>query len=257
MLKVETNRGRLGLILAVTLASVLASVVVTLAVMGDEFEARGLFIAVLVPAIVAPLASISMTGLMQRNARLTRQMEYLLRHDQMTGLLTRGAFYSQMSEQNGVFLMLDLDFFKSINDTHGHAAGDAVIRETAARIAATPEQDVVSARFGGEEFILFLPGHDLQRAQDVAEDLRRRIREAPVVHDGRKLTVTASIGLAGRASGESVDTVLRRADAALYEAKALGRDRVVAANTDREPDPMGADGPPASSFLRGRDRRTA
>ena len=253
MNEVETVWQRLRLILAVTVVAIALSMAIARVAMHDDYDGRTLFMSVLVPLLTAPPIMVWVTGIMRRNTVLTRKLAHMVRHDQMTGLLTRGAFFDQLSGPSGTFLMLDLDFFKSINDTHGHAAGDAVIRETAARIAETPGSGVTSARFGGEEFVLFLPGRTGPEARDLAEDLRRRIRGTPVIHEGAKLSVTASIGLAERTAGEPVDSVLRRADAALYEAKSQGRDRVVAAS---EMPRLGVSEPRPSSCLRKTDRRT-
>ncbi len=133
-------------------------------------------------------------------------------------------------------LMLDLDHFKRINDTWGHAAGDDVLRELAQRIEAQVRASDVAARYGGEEFVILLPHTDTQAALRLAERVRLAVREAPVSFSegGGAVQVTASIGIASVAPG-SADTdlknlgesLLARADVALYRAKSLGRDRAV------------------------------
>ncbi len=132
-------------------------------------------------------------------------------------------------------LMLDLDHFKSINDTWGHAAGDDVLRELAQRIEGQVRASDVAARYGGEEFVILLPRTDKRDAARLAERVRQAVREAPVPfgEDG-EVDVTASIGIASvtprpddadlKNLGESL---LARADVALYRAKSAGRDRVV------------------------------
>lgn len=134
-------------------------------------------------------------------------------------------------------LMLDLDHFKRINDTFGHAAGDEVLRELAQRVEAEVRASDVAARYGGEEFVILLPRTAAQAAGLLAERIRRVVRERPVdVGDGHAVTVTASIGVASVSLGPADsdlkalgEALLARADAALYQAKAAGRDRIVLA----------------------------
>ena len=132
-------------------------------------------------------------------------------------------------------LMLDLDHFKSINDTWGHAAGDDVLRELAQRIEAQVRASDVAARYGGEEFVILLPRTDTTAAARLAERVRQAVRGAPVPFgDDGEVEVTASIGIASvapQASDTDLKTLgeslLARADVALYRAKSSGRDKVV------------------------------
>ena len=134
-------------------------------------------------------------------------------------------------------LMLDADHFKSINDRWGHAAGDAVLRELAQRIEAQIRASDVAARYGGEEFIILLPETDIAAAEHLAERVRMAASAAPYpLPDGDEVPVTVSIGLADVKPERSDDdlkalgeTLLARADAALYESKSAGRDRVTVA----------------------------
>ena len=122
--------------------------------------------------------------------------------------------------------LLDIDHFKSVNDTLGHAAGDAVLHELPS-IAGQGLRGVdVFGRFGGEEFLLVLPGTDLEGARRVAERVRAAIEAAqfPGLPAGRRVTVT--LGLAERAAGEDIRALLKRADRALYAGKGAGRNRV-------------------------------
>lgn len=120
-------------------------------------------------------------------------------------------------------LMIDVDHFKTINDTFGHPAGDQVLIELIARISDNIRGGDVVARAGGEEFVVVLPHCGLEEAQAVAEKLRLVIADRPVPPAG---SVTVSVGVAAFRPGESVQGWLDRADAALYEAKRGGRDRV-------------------------------
>jgi len=137
---------------------------------------------------------------------------------------------ARTGEQRRTFavLMLDVDHFKRVNDTHGHAAGDIVLKEFAHRISHNLRNFDLAARIGGEEFLVVLPDVDLPAAGCVARRLCGVISDEPIVFsgDGSVIGVTTSIGvtLAGL-DEESVDTVLRRADTALYRAKRGGRNR--------------------------------
>ena len=127
-------------------------------------------------------------------------------------------------------MMLDIDYFKSINDTYGHDAGDDVLRDFAVRIRKSIRGIDLACRYGGEEFVIVMPETDLHVASMVAERLRRAIAGEPfAVNKGAKrIAVTISIGLATlETKGEPIADVLKRADRALYRAKNDGRNRVV------------------------------
>jgi len=128
-------------------------------------------------------------------------------------------------------LMLDVDHFKAINDTYGHAAGDEVLREFALRIRRSIRGLDLACRYGGEEFLVVMPETDLSAAALAAERLRRRIASDPFpIQRGKQaMEVTISVGIAALAEGEDPASVLKRADEALYRAKRDGRNRVVPA----------------------------
>jgi len=133
-----------------------------------------------------------------------------------------------------VCLMLDIDHFKNVNDSYGHAAGDTVLRELAQRIESQVRVSDIAARYGGEEFVVLLPGTEIESGTLLAERIRTAISAQPIeIGDGNSITITASIGIASSApirddddlktTGESL---IARADVALYSAKSAGRDRV-------------------------------
>jgi two-component system cell cycle response regulator len=127
--------------------------------------------------------------------------------------------------------VLDIDYFKSVNDTHGHDAGDDVLREFATRIKKSIRGIDLACRLGGEEFVIVMPETDMAVATIVAERLRRRIASEPfpIAQGTKTLDVTISIGLATLDSADdNAATILKRADQALYRAKRDGRNRVVA-----------------------------
>lgn len=123
-------------------------------------------------------------------------------------------------------LLVDADRFKAINDEHGHAVGDVVLRELAARLRERVRREDVVGRWGGEEFVVALPETTPDGAAAVAESLRAGVSGTPIAAAGAELRVTISIGVAAW-TGEELDDLVARADAALYAAKAAGRDRVV------------------------------
>jgi two-component system cell cycle response regulator len=126
-------------------------------------------------------------------------------------------------------LVLDIDYFKSVNDTHGHDAGDDVLREFALRIKKSIRGIDLACRYGGEEFVVVMPETDLAVATMVAERLRRRIASEPfpIQQGARSIEVTISIGIAALGGTDSPASVLKRADQALYRAKRDGLNRVV------------------------------
>jgi diguanylate cyclase (GGDEF)-like protein len=142
-----------------------------------------------------------------------------------------------------VCLMLDIDHFKSVNDTYGHAAGDAVLRELAQRIESQVRVSDIAARYGGEEFVVLLPGAELESGALLAERIREAVSATPIeIGNDKSVTITASIGIASIAPGRDVDdlkttgdSLLARADVALYSAKSAGRDQVVTENADQPP----------------------
>lgn len=133
----------------------------------------------------------------------------------------------RFNDQPSSLAMLDLDFFKRINDTHGHAGGDAVLKHFAQLMRATLRKIDTAARVGGEEFAIILPGADSAAARVFTERLREVVAKTPVKHDGKTISVTVSIGIATMDPRDSsADETLIRADHALYRAKRDGRNRV-------------------------------
>jgi two-component system cell cycle response regulator len=127
-------------------------------------------------------------------------------------------------------LLFDVDHFKRVNDTHGHDAGDDVLRELAARTIKSVRSVDLAVRWGGEEFLVVMPETDLANAAAVAERLRATVAKDPftVRSTGEKLAVTISVGVAAAISGgDHCNRLLKRADDALYSAKSAGRNRVI------------------------------
>jgi diguanylate cyclase (GGDEF)-like protein len=154
--------------------------------------------------------------------------------DSLTGLLNRRAFFERAEAalaraKAGAPLsaiLCDIDHFKRINDLHGHAVGDAALRTVTSVIADATEN---AGRLGGEEFAVLI-GADLERAVALAEDLRCAVEKQSFTGSGERLSLTCSFGVSEWWPPDSIDELLRRADAGLYAAKSAGRNRVVAAD---------------------------
>jgi diguanylate cyclase (GGDEF)-like protein len=162
-------------------------------------------------------------------------LEDLAYRDELTELPNRRGASRQIdvlisrSRRHGhqlALLLIDADRFKSVNDEHGHAVGDVVLRELAVRLRERVRREDVVGRWGGEEFVVALPETTPDGAAAVAESLRAAISKTPIAAADVTLDVTVSIGVAAW-TGEELDDLVDRADRALYAAKAAGRDRVV------------------------------
>ena len=174
------------------------------------------------------------------------QLQALASHDPLTGVMNARAYYracdqaihaSQRSRAPFSVLFIDLDHFKMINDRHGHAVGDEVLREVAQTLQRHIRRSDALGRIGGEEFSVFLPDTQAEGAQALAETLRLSVAALRITTAGQVLRVTASIGVAAGHFGGSTDasmaSIQQRADQAMYEAKRAGRNRVSLFNATR------------------------
>ncbi len=183
---------------------------------GDQFNGVLQFHAANIAALVVLWA---LSQLQMRYA----QVERLSSVDSLTGLLNRRSFQTRLIRTEGVYsvVMFDIDFFKRVNDTHGHAFGDLVLREVAATLTNHAPPDSSLARWGGEEFMLLLPGVSALDARVKAAQLCEAVLSARP--GGTEITLSA--GVAQYKSGEQSDATLERADEALYRVKNTGRNR--------------------------------
>ncbi len=171
-------------------------------------------------------------------ADISRRLKLLAEIDDLTQVFNRRAFYVladkhlALAKRSGTGIALfavDLDRFKRVNDDYGHAAGDAVLRHFALVAATALRGGDIVGRVGGEEFMILLPGLSSEQAHGTAERLRSVIASSPVPFGGGSIAYTVSIGVtADHGDGLDMNRLCREADYALYRAKALGRDRVVA-----------------------------
>ncbi|HQQ70178.1 MAG TPA: GGDEF domain-containing protein [Alicycliphilus sp.] len=190
------------------------------------------FMAAFLVVILASLGFILMT-----KDRADADNRYFATHDELTGVANRRALIQALdrdvahavrSGEPYALLMLDIDRFKAVNDTHGHRAGDRVLCHVAALLRARLRGQDLVGRYGGEEFMLLLPDTPARGAAALAETLREAVAQAPCEHEGRAIPVTVSIGVCGARleSGDTWDRLLHAADQALYAAKAAGRNRI-------------------------------
>jgi len=175
---------------------------------------------------------------LRHNVQLSLEMAIT---DQLTGLHNRRYMSRHLDNlvsqatRNGKplsFLILDIDYFKAVNDQHGHDIGDEVLREFASRISANVRGIDLACRYGGEEFVVVMPDTDMALAFSIAERLRKSIETTPIAISRApgKLGITISIGIAATiGTGDNTEALLHRADQALYSAKRSGRNRVVTA----------------------------
>jgi len=214
---------------------------------GIEFILRGtistqvLVFAVAMPVVIAPVFNYFFLRLVFQLEDLQAQLRELAIRDGLTGAFNRRHWMEQAELELArakryphVFsiLLFDLDNFKRINDTHGHLAGDLVLREVS-RVCMSHSRKVdVFARYGGEEFIFLLPQSDQAHAWAFAERMRQTLAETPFTFDQTQIRVTVSIGMVTFEQGAgALDGLLMRADKALYTAKNTGKNRSVAAET--------------------------
>lgn len=178
----------------------------------------------------------------ERIINLEQRILRMARTDYLTGLLNRCAFMDRLSGEinrawrqgsNMGIIIADIDFFKRVNDTHGHLSGDLVLQEVAKVLHESCRPYDIVGRYGGEEFIACLPGASLQDSWKIAERMRTGLGGQPITlpEAGISLQITASFGVAGlpKGSGMTDNELIRLADDALYTAKEAGRNRVVTA----------------------------
>jgi diguanylate cyclase (GGDEF)-like protein len=193
----------------------------------------------------------SQASIALENARLHTVVKEQAVTDALTGLANRRRFIEELAEEVSraeryggplAVVLADLDDFKAVNDRFGHLTGDEVLKAFATVLRERLREADLPARIGGEEFAILLRETDLAGGTELAEQLRSRLAALRLTApDGRRLSVTASFGISAYPQARSEDQLLPLADAALYRAKALGKNRVVASGSDRVSEGSSAD----------------
>ncbi|HEX5806267.1 MAG TPA: GGDEF domain-containing protein [Macromonas sp.] len=193
------------------------------------------------PAIIEGLVAMQVlffSVLMLVNEYLNTELRRLAQIDPLTDVYNRRAFLDLLDKavslgqrhQTAVpLLLIDLDHFKAINDTHGHLQGDQALRHFVGVVQSIIRCEDVLGRLGGEEFAIFLPKTDFAQACTMAERLRAAVARADLAVDGTPVPLTISIGVTACRNRSDIEAAIQRADAAMYRAKEQGRNRVVAA----------------------------
>lgn len=198
------------------------------------------FLVVTMQALCLPLVFIAVILTMQ--ARIIAALRAAIARDGLTGALSRGALMEEGEQifaecltrrRPAAFLLLDLDFFKQINDQYGHACGDMALAHFADTVSTFLAGRGVLGRIGGEEFGIVLPDHTEEQAKALAEEICRIVRETPAGRSHQRIRLTVSIGIAAATAHETIADVMIRADLALYDSKADGRDRCTIARDRR------------------------
>jgi diguanylate cyclase (GGDEF)-like protein len=237
--------GRAGTSILITLLSVVFTQLIRFFVFqltdgnaDDIFRGTSFISSLISPLVLAPVFSWYFVGAFFKIRDLERQMRELATYDSMTNLYNRGACLlalesvirqAKRAQTDLVVLFMDLDHFKTINDTYGHDVGDMVIKRFANYLKSSLRDSDVIGRIGGEEFLVGLPNLGLDGGQFVAEKLRNGIASEPIVVDATTtLQITVSIGLTIHRHTEEINlrNILKKADIALYNAKNSGRNKV-------------------------------
>jgi diguanylate cyclase (GGDEF)-like protein len=244
------NRQALSRIVAVTASSMVMSAALTLLAMtyvfGIDPEATfnvslaykfGLTIAAIAPALICPITYHKIIRVIGERDRAYAALHSIACTDQLTGLHNRRGFdaaaeaYISADDLDDAMmsvLMIDIDFFKKLNDRFGHGFGDAALVQVAAILRNRAlEEEAIIGRQGGDELIVLLPGVSGPKAVAIAERFRRACSETLVKHEGKSANVTVSIGVSTRNQKNSLSQLIGEADGALYRAKQEGRNRTV------------------------------
>jgi diguanylate cyclase len=210
--------------------------------LGTSAWLQGVISAIVLPLIIAGPLFFYLTMKLRETVILNCRLKDLATIDGLTGCLNRAAFTHRVAQwlnnpagsaeaQNGALLLIDVDYFKSVNDTFGHLVGDEALQLIAARIRQAVRDADITGRMGGEEFAVFLPGASPSQAAYIAERIRHSIYMSVVLPVyGIQITLSVSIGCVPLRTGDSFNEIYKMADTLLYEAKTAGRNQVMMAN---------------------------
>lgn len=243
MRKIISRIGRIGIILAVTLVSIVLSVLICFSILalydaGEETYHIVAVNSVLAPLLIAPLVTWYLIGLLLKLNELEQKQRDLATYDDLTGTMNRRAFFEnfhtlkKIAERQHSHLTLayiDIDDFKAINDKYGHVVGDAVLQSFAKTLIESARGSDIIARIGGEEFAMLLPDTDIQGAYSILERIRTQISARALTIDEHTINLSISIGLTHyqKETELVVEQLIKQADQALYQAKSEGKNCIV------------------------------
>ena len=194
------------------------------------------YVATVIPLVVALPTSYLMGTMGYKLARAQTTLRRLAETDELTGLTNRRSFFAHANEQlesakaensPASLLVIDADYFKQLNDTYGHATGDAALKFISERLEACIRRSDLACRLGGEEFAILLPGVFEDQAQPMAERILKKIAAQPMMHDGKIIEMSVSCGVADTNVSYDMTALFKAADDALYAAKDAGRNQAV------------------------------
>ncbi|WP_375281066.1 GGDEF domain-containing protein [Pseudooctadecabacter sp.] len=229
-MRISTRKGIWIFSLCVSLCAIGLAVALNVVVFPQSILPVTMRGTVAITAFVAMPICLFVGSKMYENQQLSDELQRLVNRDRLTDAATRDFFFAQMSRDQrayGVSLMVDIDHFKAVNDTYGHLIGDEVIRHVSDILRRNVRSSDIVARFGGEEFVVFLDGHDRDVGFLTAERMREDIAKNGGTFGGHPVKVTVSIGGSLKEAYDTVDASIQDADAALYRAKEQGRNQTV------------------------------
>lgn len=233
--------GRGGTVAVITAASVALSLAMTALLMaagGDGMDTRTLLVSTVVPLVVASSVSWGVVNVLFRVHSLEAEIRRVATYDMVTGVMTRHAFFSAAEAAHRLavrnqsalsVITIDIDDFKKINDSHGHAAGDRVLKAFGDTLLQCARKSDIVGRIGGEEFVIALPDTGLDGALNLAGKIRAATLDTRVDAGVQPIAFTVSIGAAEICHAEAtpLEKLLRQSDQALYAAKRMGKNIVM------------------------------
>jgi len=230
MIQIRSMRGVFVYSLVIGCVAVIVALGLLRLLNGPETPRYFYMLAIKIASFVGPVLG-AVGGLRNLHIwRLSEELTRLVNRDRLTDVATRDFFFARLTElpdAYGVSLMIDIDHFKQVNDTHGHLAGDDVIHAVAQVMRAQIRDVDIVCRFGGEEFVVFLHNATAEEGWAIAERIRLRTQELTTRTLSGDVKVIVSVGGSMKERIEHVDAAIKRADECLYRAKTTGRNKTV------------------------------
>jgi len=230
--------GRINFTLIVTLISAVISFALYFPVgflVEGEIRKTGIIMSVLIPVLVTPLIIWIIVGLLIKIHLLEKEIRNIAEYDMLTGLMNRRRFFERAESiyklakryrDNFAILYMDIDNFKNINDSYGHASGDKVLEKFGQTLLANMRDSDLVGRIGGEEFLLLLPKTDMAGAFIVSKNMRQKINKLSITSESNTIQFDMSVGIAVSKfkAEQTLEDIIHQADKALYIAKNSGKD---------------------------------